>query len=145
MKFIRLILVALMIWSCAEVYYPPDPVVYKSKILRVFVSRVKDKGDKFHVISRLDNETDKPILVLFGGLACFKGKTEGLAKYSFGIGEQYINIPPGSSKPVKFWCELNQPVPTGHYRVVIKKVFSNPSGDGRTPGKAIAENLSFEI
>ena len=145
MKFIRLIFLALMIWSCAEVYYPPDPVVYKSKVLRVFVSRVKDKGDKFHVISRIDNESNKPILVFFGGLTCFKGKKEGLPKYSFGIGEQYINIPSGSSKTVKFWCELNQPVQQGRYRVVIKKVFDNPSGDGRTPGKAIAENLSFEI
>lgn len=145
MKMILLVLSMLFLWSCTEVYHPSDPVVYRSETIRVTVSTVKDKGKHYDVDGRIHNQTDQSILVLFGGINCFKGSLEGVPHYPLWIGEQHIDIPASSAKPLKFSCKLGRKVSDGKYRLAIRKVFENPSGDGKTPGKALAENISFEL
>lgn len=145
MKQVLLALSTLVLWSCAEVYYPSDPVVYRSEVIRISIQKVKDKGHRYEVDGRIHNETSQSILVLFGGINCFKGSTEGEPHYNLWIGERYIDMPPGSAKPLKFSCKFAREVSNGKYRLVIKKVFGNPSNDGRTPGKALDENISFEF
>ncbi len=141
LKFLPVLLLALFAVGCAETYEPVDPVIYKSPTMKVFVERVKDHGDKFDVKSRITNDSDDAILIFFNAVQCFKGKIQGEATYTFGIGERLINIPPGSTKRMDFVCKLGRDVQDRGYRLLIRTVFDNPSNDGRTQGKLLLKNV----
>lgn len=111
-------------------------------VVKVWAAWVKDKGGKFDMNLNLKSEDEKKtILIYLSDISCGRGDLRGEVRHTFfNTGERNIQFAPGQHKSFNAVCLL--PGKTkGEYSVRIGKVFDNPSGDGKTAGKVIGENL----
>ncbi len=141
-----LVLVAfsVLLGACGAAKYKTDgqhKVTVKNKF-SIWSLWVKDKKKKYDLELVLHNESSKSQIVKLGDVWCYRGKTKGRIGYSsFGIGERTIDFVPGQQKNLKVSCKTGEA--GGDFKVVIKRLFSNPSDDGATPGKVIAKDLTW--
>jgi len=102
---------------------------------------IKEKGDKYDMRLIVKNGTDKSILFYLNELHCFKGSVEGTLKHTFfNTGHRTFKFHPGAQEAYNMVCKVGDNV-QGDYRVVLGRVLENPTGDGKTPGKQIAEKI----
>ena len=110
----------------------------KTGILTFNRVELKDKKRKFDVLTEVRNESTKPILFFVEDLKCSRGGTEGILQST----DAMIFLHAGESRGTRYTCEL--PARTmGEFKLNVSKVYDNPSGDGRTPGKTIANDVTW--
>lgn len=140
-------LLAFLALSCARITPPMTTAVEQPETVRLSIEALDPTLSKKWVFTmRLHNLSEASQIVLLHDLHCFRGDVEGeLAFRVFGIGERTMDLHPGEQKTFDFDCQFSEtPMPRdGPYRLVVAKVFSNPSGDGSSPGPVIARDLAW--
>lgn len=118
----------------------------KSNVLSIQATEVKDKGKKYDIEFGLVNETEKNIIVLLADILCYKGNTQGVTQHAFfGAGERTIDMSPKQKKNFRLVCKLGGKVEAGDYKLVVSRVYDNPSNDRRTTGKEIAKGIEWKL
>jgi hypothetical protein len=114
----------------------------KSGVFTAAAEWVKDKDDKYDVSFKLTNDTEKTILLFVGDMKCARGaKHDGtLDNHS---DNRTIDLRPKESRSVVFTCRGMDEKQKGDFTVNFK-VFENPTGDSKTPGKVLADNLVWK-
>ncbi len=115
-----------------------------SGVLGLTVAWLKHKGNKFDVnFSMRDESESKSIIVYLHDIHCYRGETMAEMKHKwFGAGEKVIDLKIGQSKSFTLGCNHGADA-KGPVRIVIEKVYDNPTHDGKVPGKVIANNISW--
>lgn len=104
---------------------------------------LKVKGKKYDFRMDFINGTQKSVIFYLTDMHCFKGTNEGTLKHTFfNTGHRTFKLKPGQKDAANMVCNLDAES-AGNYRVVIAKVLDNPSGDGKTPGEQLAENIEI--
>jgi len=124
-----------------------NEAVEESGSFRITATEVVDKEEKWNVRTNVQNLTnDKTILFFIRQMHCFRGEHEGALEHAFaGIGERKINIAPASSKSFNFLCSFESAQKSGAFRIEVERIFSNPSGDGATPGATLAKDVVLTV
>jgi hypothetical protein len=105
----------------------------------------KDGGKKYDLELHLTNLSEKPILTTLGELQCFRGRARGAFKHHFfNAGERMINFAPFERKDFKMVCDIGSKE-VGDFKVVVKFVYANPSGDGYSKGEVIAKDIEWTL
>jgi len=118
----------------------------KSNVLSIQATEVKDKGKKYDIEFGLVNESEKNIIVFLADVLCYKGNTQGVASHAFfGAGERTIDMSPKQKKNFRLVCKLGGKVESGDYKLIVSRVFDNPSNDRRTTGKEIAKSIEWKL
>lgn len=107
---------------------------------------VKDKGKKYDVHFKMRNEHDKPIIVLFREMQCWRGSLIGELKHTFfNTGEKTIDLHRAEMKEMNLVCRLSEEAKGGEYRLVVGSVYENASGDGHSLGKVLKHNITWQV
>jgi hypothetical protein len=126
-----------------KIVNPGNVATGKDKVLSAYAGWVKDKGKKYDLDFHLRNDSDKPIIVFLADLTCMRGDVQGVLKHTFfNTGERTINIRPGAEKSSNMVCNLGTKT-KGDFKITVKNVFSNPSGDGVNAGQVIAKDITW--
>lgn len=122
----------------------PDNNIHQKGVVTVQVPWIKDKGKKFDVHLSIHNENpDKGMIIFLSDMGCRRGKVTGELKHTFfNTGEKTIDFKPNQTKDFNLVCRT-EGATRGDFKLSINKVYNNPSLDGKTVGKVIAENLTW--
>jgi len=146
MKFLITIATLSLLTACGHSRVMTDPATTAGKdgLAKLYVSWVKDKGDKWDMEVQLKNTSDKHIIILLNDISCARGETQGMLRHTFfNTGERTIQFSPGQFKSFIAVCTLPGDV-TGDFSVTVAKVWDNPSSDGKTPGKEIGGAITWK-
>lgn len=102
---------------------------------------VKDKKTHFDVGMTFTNTGSKPLLIAESDVHCSHGGVEGIVT---GI-DSSLGVAAGGTNTATLHCKLGTPVKEGSYKIELKKVYANPSGDASTKGSEVASNLSLVL
>ncbi|MBI3555797.1 MAG: hypothetical protein HY074_06010 [Deltaproteobacteria bacterium] len=119
--------------------------VVKGGIVSLSASTIKDRKNKFDVNFAIGNESGKSIIIVLDDLQCFKGADKGSLNHGMnGIASKMIDFHAGETKTFRFVCTMagNK---SGDPRVVVRKVYDNPNGDGMKLGDVLAENAEWTL
>jgi hypothetical protein len=113
-------------------------------VVSLNVPWVKDKGGKYDLRMSFHNESnDHAIIIFLSDMGCKRGLVSGELKYTFfNTGERTIDFKPNQTKAFNMVCKV-EGKPNGDFAVTIAKVYDNASKDGKTPGKVLAQNLTW--
>ncbi len=112
----------------------------KPGLLAISVPMLKDKGKKFDFTLAIRNESPGFIIIYLNDISCFRGESAGTVKHTFfNTGERTIDFAKGESKSFNMKC--NSSASEGDFKIVINRVFDNPSKDRKTPGTVIGESI----
>lgn len=126
-----------------EVLDPSSNRVGQPGLISVWADWVKDKGDKFDIQLNLKNESERSLIVSLHAMRCYRGEHEGKLKHTFfNTGEKLIDLRPGDSKDMRLVCTLDGET-RGEFRIVIDRVFDNPTSDGVQTGEVLARDLQW--
>ncbi len=115
-----------------------------NNIFEVDVKWVKEKGKKFDLRIVLDNKSDTGLIIMLHDLRCYKGNMKGkIAHTFFNTGERTIDLKAGEVKQFNAVCKLGVKK-EGVYKLLVRRVYENPSEDGKTKGKVLLKNLVWE-
>ena len=137
-------------WIAAdEIQLPPTNKVTRKGVLSVSADWIKEKGDKFDIRLNLENEADFPVIVMLHELRCMRGKKEASLKHAtisaaLNIGEKTIDLEAHEVKSFTLVCP-HRGEPIGEYKVIVKSVYSNRSGDGKTKGDLLAKDIDWAV
>lgn len=124
-------------------FSPSENRVTRSGAISLSAEWLKDKGKRFDIGLRLRNEHEKPVIVLLREMRCYRGNTEGVLKHTFfNTGERTIDLRVGQLKSFKFDCVVGERT-HGDFRVIVGRVYENGSGDGRSLGKVLAQDVEW--
>jgi hypothetical protein len=112
--------------------------------------KIKSKyfAGRFLIINQTSNsKKKKKLLVYLRDIKCFRGEQAGRVKNNipFNIGEKYIDIDPSQQKALHLKCLFPFSVDEGELKIVIEKVYDNPSMDGLTSGKTLAKDFTWSF
>ena len=145
MKSILALLTFTAALAFADNKYTPgsDNRIFKKDVVSMQVPWIKDKGNKYDIHVLVHNESpDKGIIIFLGDMGCQRGEVSGILKHTFfNTGEKTIDFRPGQTKDFTLVCKAE--AKNGDFKLKISKVYSNPSMDGKTVGKVLAENLNW--
>lgn len=110
-------------------------------IITVTADWLKDKDNKFDVSMHFTNETDKTILLFVGDMKCARGPDKD-GNIDNHTDRRTIDLRGHESRSVVVTCRL--PSETKGDFSVAMKVYENPSSDSNTPGKILAEALTWK-
>lgn len=117
-------------------------VVSQSEAALLRVNWVKDKGRKFDAEVELQNSTATPILVYVAEMRCARGEGPGEIKHvSHKSADRVIDVGPNGSRVFRIVCKTA--MNSGAFQLEIARVFSNPSGDARTPVKVLGQSIGW--
>lgn len=144
-KLINFIALAIIIVGCGHKKIATDDNVAEKKgVLSMWASWVKPKGKKYDMNFHIRNLSSKAIIVKFADVNCYRGAHTGTVKYTFfNTGERTIDMAPGQEKAANMVCSFGGET-KGDFKVVIHRVFENPTNDGKTAGKLIGNEISWE-
>lgn len=132
--------------SSGKIPLTPDEGVKVDKVIHVYGDQLIVKKNKYTVRAYMTNLHGSPLVFHLGEILCFRGKDQGITGYSnFGIGERTIDFAAGQQKQFNFGCTFGERQPTGPFKIVITRIYENPSGDRVTAGKVIKENVVWNI
>ena len=146
MKHWTTILAILFLSACGHGKIAPDPqnVATKKGVISAWADWIKPKGKRYDMHFHVKNESNAAIVVRSGDMNCFRGATQGEMKYTFfNTGERLIDLGIGQDKGANLVCTFPMAA-TGDFRVVIRRVFDNPSNDGKTTVNVVAENIEWK-
>lgn len=105
---------------------------------------VKEKGRKFDVGLTLRNESPAFQIVFLSDLVGGRGAAEDRMRHAtWGWGERTIDLRPGEEKSFTMSCSVSADAASAPVHVTVRRVYENPSRDGRTPGKVVAEGVTW--
>lgn len=97
----------------------------------------------FQVGMRVQNLSADPALIKVEDIACFRAGEKGKFSHTMlDIGDRLIDLKGGEFKNYNFRCKGVPPGGTT-LKIHVKRVYKNPSGDGKTPGKVLGENVEW--
>ena len=132
--------------KAADMFHPDSANQLKAPgIFAVTIPWIKDKGDKYDVKMVLHNEnTEKGLIVFLTDLSCKRGNVTGMLKHTFfNTGEKVIDFKPNETKDFTLVCKT-EGTQTGEFKLSLSKIYENPSLDGKTVGKVVAKDLTWE-
>ncbi|OUR99686.1 hypothetical protein A9Q84_01285 [Halobacteriovorax marinus] len=140
MKALLTIAAVLLLTSCSSTKkYDFQAPESSKKPVTMWPTWIKDKTKKKKFDGRINlrNNSEEFVIVRFGDVRCKKGDTYGILRYVFfNAGEKIIDLQPSEVKSFNTVCKLNKKV-EGTFSYELKRVYSNPSNDGKTTGKMI--------
>ncbi|HMN67136.1 MAG TPA: hypothetical protein PKC28_01225 [Bdellovibrionales bacterium] len=131
--------------QAAEKFAPdPENVMTKKDVVTFSVPWIKDKGAKWDFQLNVHNENpEKGMIVFLSDISCKRGKVVGVVKHTFfNTGERTMDFKPNERKEFKLVCRT-EGAERGDFVLSVRKVYDNPSMDGKTVGKSVAENLTW--
>ncbi len=141
-----LILVSLAFAACGSSRVKPDKStqIVKEGVAAIWVAWVKDKGDKYDVNMNIHNDsTEKGMIIFLSDMTCKRGSMPGKLRHTFfNTGERTIDFRPRETKSFNLVCDTHNDQ-KGDFTIHFAKIYDNPSLDGKTTGKVIAENLEW--
>ena len=141
------LLLALLLTGCGggkATLAPEASTLKKEGVLSMSVEWVKDKKKKFDIRMVIRNEAKYPIIIKLGDMQCYRGERQGMLKHTFfNTGERVIDFRVGEQKIFQMVCDHSMKS-DGPFRIVIGRVYDNPTNDGATPDKVIAENIDWK-
>lgn len=146
MKLLILLPLMALVFGCAskKTFDPNVVKVNRKGVLSVTSRWIKDKGHKFDINLEIENLNKAPIIVYLRDIKCQRGDRGGHLKHTFfNTGERTIDFTEGEIKNFKLVCDHAQKA-EGPFKITIKKVYSNPDGDGESRGKVIAKDIVWE-
>ncbi len=113
--------------------------------ISVWASSVKDKDKKFDLSLNLRNlSTTDGLIVMFPDMSCKRGEVKGSLRYpTFGSKGQTLALKPEETKNFTVVCDLPTVV-KGEYSIILGKVYANPTNDGYTQGKVLADTVVWK-
>jgi len=122
---------------------PQSNVAKQDGIVSMWAEWVKDKGDKYDIRMNIKNDSDQATIIMLNGLQCYRGQIPGRLKHTFfNTGERTMDFRPGELKTFNLVCVYGSDT-KGDFRIVIDRIFENPSGDGRQTGKVVAQKIEW--
>ena len=122
-----------------------DNKITRPGVFSVFADWIKEKDKKYDLNLSMINEHGKPVIVLLGEMRCYRGKTQGELKHTFfNTGEKTIQFAPGQLKNFNLVCNAVDQK-SGEYGIAIGSIYENNSGDGKTLGKVLAKDVTWQI
>jgi hypothetical protein len=110
----------------------------------VWANWIKEKGKKFDVEIGITNGSNKDIIIMLGDMDCSRGTSSGALKHTFfNTGERTIDFRVGQTKSFRMVCDYRTNV-QGPFKIVVRRVFENPGGDGRAKGTVLTENIEWK-
>ncbi len=141
---IALLIAATIACTHKKIATDPGNVAGQKGVVSAWAEWVKPKTKKYDLHFHIKNESDKTIIVKLGDINCYRGERSGDVRYTFfNTGERTIDVGPGQDKHANMVCSFGVPQ-TGDFRVVIRRVFANPSNDGKTTGDVIAKDIVWQ-
>lgn len=111
----------------------------------VWATWVKDKGKKYDVQFNISNSSKNDIIILLDDMNCYRGATRGMLKHTFfNTGERTIDFRAGQMKAFNLVCDYKV-MAEGDFKITIARAYDNPGGDGRTRGKAVANDIEWKV
>ena len=105
---------------------------------------LKDKGSKYDIQFSITNNFERDVIINLHDISCSKGSVPGTIKHTFfNTGERRIDLKNGESKNFNFVCRLSSKT-DGPYKVTIRRVYDNPTGDGIKTEKVLVENIVWQ-
>ncbi len=114
--------------------------VTKAGLLSLSSTWVKNKGEKWDLGLKIKNENDADIIVNLEDTLCWRGGVSGTVS----AGQEIVALRPGQMKEVRYTCKIGQKA-KGVYKITVTRVFANPGGDGKTIGKVIGKNITWQV
>ena len=122
-----------------------DNKVVKGGVVSLSASQIRNRKNKFDVNFVIGNESGKSIIVVLEDLQCFKGTEKGsLNNGMHNSGATMVDFRAGESKTFRLTCTLAAST-EGDPRVVVKKVYDNPTDDGVKVGKVLTEDAEWSL
>jgi hypothetical protein len=115
--------------------------VSQKGVVTIAADWLKDKDDKYDVNMRLTNDSDKTILLFVGDMKCGRGSDSG-GNVDIHSDRRTIDLRTKESRDVVMTCRLMSKT-KGDFNISFK-VFDNPTSDSNTPGKVLAEGLTWK-
>src|SRR5947207_813812 len=116
--------------------------VSKPGVVTAAAEWMKDKDDKYDVNMKLSNLSDKTILLFVSDMKCSRGSDKS-GNVDPHQDNRTIDLRPGESRSVVMTCRLASKEIRGDFAITMK-VFENPTGDSKTPGKVLADALVWK-
>jgi hypothetical protein len=110
-------------------------------VITVTAAWIKDKKDKYDVNLKLTNDSAKTILMFVGDTKCGRGGDMG-GKVDIHSDRRSIDLRNGESRDLVLTCRFEDKK-TGDFAITFK-IFDNPSNDSNTPGKVLADKLTWK-
>lgn len=129
-----------------EKYTPgPDNKAVVKGVATLSVAWIKDKGKKFDVHVNIHNDNqDKGMIIFLSDMTCQRGNMGGTLKHTFfNTGERTINFHPNETKEFNLVCNIGDES-KGDFKILVSKIYENPSMDGRTVGKVIGKDIVWK-
>ncbi|MGE4132787.1 MAG: hypothetical protein AB7F86_14175 [Bdellovibrionales bacterium] len=112
-------------------------------VVSVWANWVKDKGKKYDLQLAIANDANEPIIVMLGEMACYRGGQRGTLRHTFfNTGERTIDFRPKELKTFNMVCQIGTDA-EGDFKIEIGNIYENPTGDGKTTGKTMAQGISW--
>jgi hypothetical protein len=141
---VTLVAVALSGCSHGKKLKPEENRVSKEGLLSLSASKMRDSKKKFTLEFAISNDSDKPIIIMTEDLQCYKGDSEGTLKSKQLKDDRVMALSAKQLKTLDLTCTFDSKV-SGSPRMVVKKVFSNPTGDRTVTGKVIGEEVEWRL
>ena len=142
--FIALVIATLSGCGSTQKFDTEQSKVSKPGLGTLAVDWIKMKSKKYDFKWTLTNDYNGSTIVLLSDIQCFKGNKMGTLKHTFfNTGERTIDFAQGQTKSFKTVCNLGANV-EGAARIMILRIYSNPSNDGLTRKDVIAENIEWK-
>jgi hypothetical protein len=113
----------------------------KTGLLTLVPVWIKDKAHKYDVQLHVQNESNQTLLFFVGDMRCTRGSNAG--DIHMHSDNRVVDLRPQESRNLLLTCDNHQDA-QGDFVLTISKVFDNPSNDSRTPGKVLAEGLTWQ-
>lgn len=117
-----------------------DNKVTKAGVITLSADWLKDKGKKYDIGFKFKSEHKEGMLVKLSDVSCFRGDIQGELD-----SDKTLEIRPNQFKHLTLTCKLSDKASGGAYRLVVSRVYENVSGDGKTLGKVLAQDITWQV
>ena len=148
MKLVRITALALLtsLAACAskQIMTAENSKTTSNKLIEMNADWVKVKGSNFDVEIEVRNISKNDIIFMLNDMDCMRGEAHGVLKHTFfNTGERVIDFRAGQSKKFRMVCKVTGKA-TGDAKVIISKIFDNPTHDGATRGAVLGGPVGWQ-
>lgn len=123
--------------------HPETATVTPNKVIDMKANWVKDKSKKWDIELAMTNKSEKDIIIMLSDLQCSRGNTNGMLHHTFfNTGERTIDFHKSQTKIFRLVCDTGTPT-EGDFKIVINRIYDNPSADGTTKGKVVGDRITW--
>ena len=137
MRFLTVAVLFSLIGCGSMKLNPENAKVTQNKYLDLRANWVKNKSKKFDIEMAVTNKSDADLIFQLRDMQCSRGPVTGQLQHTFfNTGERTIDFRKGQTKVFRFVCDLGG-WQDEDVKLVISKIYDNPSGDGANKGKEV--------